>query len=142
MPQYAFSLNGENWTGAFATRDEALANAIQKCSGAADPPGTVFVGEMLGDEAFTDHLGRAMVKELGARNLREVTPSQLAELDAVLKMTVLAWLQKHRLTAQGLKIEAISEHLTPVPHRGLSRNGPNGNGKMEVQDLGMGEFPG
>ena len=149
MPQYSFSLNGENWSGAFATREEALATAIQKCSGAADPPGTVFVGEMPGGEMFADHLGRVVVKELCARrqgtetsdrNLREVTAHQLAELDALLEKAVSGWLKDHRLTAEDFKVEAISEHLTPVPHRGL--RSANSNGKKEVQDLGVSDFPG
>jgi hypothetical protein len=145
MPQYAFSLNGENWFGALATRDEALAAAIQKCSGAADPPATVFVGERLQDEVCTDHLGQVVLQELRSRGrgaegpeerFGDVTASQLAELDAALEKALLGWQQKHPLTSSRFKVAAISEHLTPVPHRGL-RSTHNANGKKEVQDLGV-----
>ena len=150
MPQYSFSLNGENWSGAFASRDAALAAAMQKCSGAADPPGTVFVGEILGGEVFADHLGKVIVEEMrsraqsggiegGSEYLRELTAGQMDELDSLLERTTVGWLQKHSAMPQSHKMEAISEHLTPVPHRGL---GLSSNGKKEVQDLGVGEFPG
>lgn len=152
MPQYAFSLNGENWSGAFDTRDAALGAAIQKCSGAADPPGTVFVAEIVAGEAFADRLASVLIKEMrtrarsrgvegAARWLRELSAAQLTELDGQIERTLVGWLQKNQLMPQSFKVEAISEHSTPVPHRGLARPSNNGNGK-EVQDLGLAEFPG
>lgn len=150
MPQYAFSLNGENWSGAFANREEALKAAIQKCSGAADPPGTVYVGEIFGGEVFADHFGKVIVDEMRARArtrgaegdgryLRDLSVAQMDALDAQIERTVVGWLQKNDLMPQSFKVEAISEHSTPVPHRGLGRSN---NGKKEVQDLGVSEFPG
>jgi hypothetical protein len=149
MSQYAFSLNGENWSGAFDSRDVALAAAIQKCSGASDPPGTIFVGEIAPGQALSDSLGKTLVTELrararsrgnegDARYLREVSPAQVRELDGLVEKTVVGWLQKHQLMPQSFKVEAISEHSVPLPHRGLSR--PSNNGK-EVHDLGVSEFP-
>src|SRR5947209_5862788 len=127
MPQYAFSLNGENWQGALETREAALVAAIQKCSGASDPPGTVFVGEIQGGEALADRLGKVVVDEMrtrargrgiegAGRYLRDLPAAQLAELDAQLERTVVGWLQKHKLMHQSFKVEAISEHSTPVAH--------------------------
>ena len=160
MPQYSYSLNGENWTGAFATRDAALAAAIQKCSGAADPPGTLFVGEISGGELFATELGQALIKEMrsrarnrgaegASRYLRDVTPAQLKELDEQIEKIAIAWVQFHQLMPESFKVEAISEHLVPMPHRGLAdrneRAGSGGNGRIngkEVQDLGVGDFPG
>ena len=146
MSQYSFSLNGENWSGAFDTRESALAAAMQKCSGAADPPGTVFVGEIAGADVYADHLGQVLIDEMrdrasdmkGDSHLRFVKPAQLAELDVAIERAVVGWLQKHDLMPRSLNVEAISEHTTPVAHRGL---GVSANGK-EVQDLGVGEFPG
>ena len=150
MPHFAFSLNGENWSGAFETRDVALSAAIQKCSGAIDPPGTVFVGEILAGEAFADELGKCVIDEMrtrartrggegATRYLREVTHTHREELDLQLERVVVGWLQKNQLLPQSFKVEAISEHSTPVPHRGLGRTSSNGK---EVQDLGVSEFPG
>jgi hypothetical protein len=155
MPQYAFSLNGENWSGAFDTRVSALKAAIQKCSGAADPPGTVYVAEIAAGEAFADRLGAVVIKEMrsrarsrgvegSARWLRDLSATQLAELDGQVEHTIVAWLAKSQLMPQSFKVGAISEHAIPLPHRGLARassNNGNGNGR-EVQDLGVGEFPG
>jgi hypothetical protein len=130
MPQYAYSLNGENWTGAFATREAALSAAIQKCSGAADPPGTVFVGELATVGGLTDHLGKGIVQEMrnratvrgldgASRFLRSVSRLQLEELDGELEQAVVAWLQRHKLAPESTKIEAISEHALPMPHVAL-----------------------
>src|SRR5437016_3993490 len=139
MPQYAYSLNGENWMGAFGTRDAALAAAFQKCSGAADPPGTVFVGELSGGEAFANQLGQVLVTEMrsrarsrggegAGRYLRDVTASQLDELGGQVEKTVMRWLQAHELLPQSFKVAAISEHMVPLPHRGLADRA-GGNGK-------------
>jgi hypothetical protein len=152
MPQYAFSLNGENWSGAFDTRDAALRAAIQKCSGAVDPPGTVYVAEIAAGEAYADRLGAVAVKEMRsrarsrgveglARWLRDLSATQLVELDAQIERTIVAWLAKNDVMPQSSKVGAISEHSVPLPHRGLARASNNGNPR-EVQDLGVGEFPG
>jgi hypothetical protein len=132
MPQYVYSLNGENWTGTFAGRDAALAAAIQKCSGASDPPGTVFVAEIPAGEALANELGRSLVQEMktraasqgiggATRYLRNVSPSQLAELDTGLEKLVVAWLQKNSLLPESMKVEGISEHPVPLPHMALQR---------------------
>ena len=132
MSQYAYSLNGENWTGTFANRDAALAAAIQKCSGAADPPGTVFVAEIAAGETLADHLGRAVIQEVkgravgrgiegASRYLREVSRGQLDDLDNQLEKVVMGWLQKNRFVPDSTKVEGISEHSVPMPHLALQR---------------------
>jgi hypothetical protein len=132
MSQYAYSLNGENWTGTFANRDAALAAAIQKCSGASDPPGTVFVAEIADGETLADRLGRVLIQELKGRAvargidganrfLREVSRNQLEELDGQLEKVVIGWLQKNRFVPESMKVEAISEHSVPMPHLALQR---------------------
>ncbi len=145
MPQYAFSLNGENWSGAFESREHALAAAVQKCSGASDPPGTVFVAERVDGELGADQLGKTIVAELRSRTgagddqfLQTIAESQLAELDSQIERVVVGWLQKNRLMPQDSKVEAISEHLIPVAYRGLERS----NELHEVQDLGVSDYPG
>jgi hypothetical protein len=130
MPQFVYSLNAENWTGTFSSRDAALAAAIQKCSGAADPPGTVFVAEISSGEALADHLGRVLVLEMrsratargiegASRHLKNVSTVQLQELDAELEKVVVSWLQKNHLLPEAMKVEAISEHAVPMPHVAL-----------------------
>lgn len=130
MPQFVYSLNAENWTGTFCTRDAALAAAIQKCSGAADPPGTVFVAEISSNEALADHLGRVLIQEMRARatargidganrHLKNVSTAQLADLDAQLEKVVVPWLQRNHLLPEAMKVEAISEHAVPMPHVAL-----------------------
>jgi hypothetical protein len=145
MPQYAFSFNRENWSGAFKSRDEALAAGIQKSSGATDLPEAVFVGEIVGGDACADHLAKVVINELRDRGrqsestagwLRQVSPEQKAELDQQLERLLVTWLQKHSLLPQAMKVDAISEHPTAMPHRGL---GPSNGQVQEVQDLGVSE---
>ena len=145
MPQYAFSLNGENWSGAFETRERALAAAVQKCSGASDPPGTVFVAEIMGGEVFGDHLGKVIIAEMQSRArgiedryLQEITSRQIKDLDSQIERLVVGWLQDNRIMPQAFKVEAISEHLIPMPHRGLEQS----NHLQEVRDLGVANEPG
>lgn len=144
--QYVYSMNGENWVGNFETREGALEAAIAKCSGAIDPPGTVFVAEVASGEELATGLGKIVIDEMrarargtegGAQFLRGLAASQVRDLDGQLEKTVIGWLQKHNLRSQSMKVEAISEHAVPMPHRGLSR-GVNGK---EVSDLGVSEFP-
>ena len=130
MPQFVYSLNGENWRGTFTSRDAALAAAIQKCSGAADPPGTVFVAEISSNEALANHLGRVLVQEMrgratirgiegASRHLKNVSTAQLEDLNAQLEKVVVPWLQKNHLLPEAMKVEAISEHAVPMPHVAL-----------------------
>ena len=130
MPQYAYSLNGENWMGSFSKRDAALAAAIQKCSGASDPPGTVFVGEVAAGEAMADGLGKILIQEMRRRAtargvegagqyLRDVSGSHLKDLDSQIEKVVANWLQKNRWTPESIKVEAISEHSVPMSHMAL-----------------------
>jgi hypothetical protein len=132
MPQYAYSLNGENWQGAFATRETALQSALQKCSGVSDPPGTVFVAEIPASEAFADHLGHALIKEMCDRAVRQgngdtsvylhdVTAAQLDQLDEAIELVLMRWLQTNALLPESAKVRSISEHPVPLPHRALDR---------------------
>jgi hypothetical protein len=131
MPQYAYSLNGENWKGAFPTREQALGTAFQRCDGVSDPPGSVFVGEIPTTEAFADHLGHALIIELrrrartrGADNaieyLRDVTTAEIKQLDEAIEAALMSWLQANHLLPDSAKIRSISEHPVPLPHRAFA----------------------
>jgi hypothetical protein len=133
MPQYAYSLNGENWQGAFVNRESALKAALEKCSGATDPPGTVFVAEIPASEAFADHLGHALIEEMRHRAmlqgngdastyLHDVTPAQVDKLNEAIESVLMHWLQANALLPESARMRSISEHPVPLPHRAL--NGP------------------
>jgi hypothetical protein len=132
MPQYAYSLNGENWQGAFTTREAALQSALQKCSGVCDPPGTVFVAEIPASEAFADHLGPALIREMRDRAaiqgngeasayLHDVAAAQLNQLNEAIESILMRWLQTNALLPESARVRSISEHPVPLPHRALDR---------------------
>lgn len=131
MPQYVYSLNGENWQGAYANRETALKAALEKCSGVSDPPGTDFVAEIPASEAFADHLGHTLIKEMRDRAmmqgsgdasayLHDVTASQLEKLDEAIEAVLMHWLQANALLPESARVRSISEHPVPLPHRALN----------------------
>lgn len=139
---FAYSYNGENYRGAFATREEAAAAGLRAIGGLDVLPQTIFVGRMVAANVHAQKLGRAVVGEMRARAadngvesdggfLARVTPDQLRALDAAIECTVLGWLQKSDLAPRQFRVDSISEH--PVPPVPQVRSMPNGD---EVSDLG------
>lgn len=150
--QFAYSLNGENYLGTFASRETAKSAAMAKASGMIDPPATVWVGERCDARAHV--AGHAWQVISAMRNrawettgdeantfLARITDAQVQELDADIARAISAWLEKYHLTPCETKLSAISEHPVPMPHRGLGAANPDAaQAGDEVHDLGVDEI--
>jgi hypothetical protein len=129
MPnRFAYSLNGENYTGDFASRDHALAAALDA---ARDPlnlaqPQTVFVARRVDPDAHTAGHARTILRamawqahdEVGApaaNYLHQLSDDLIAELDGAVDHVVSDWLRRHDLLAKYFTVEGISEHPVPPP---------------------------
>jgi len=146
MPaRYAYSLNGENYTGAFATREQALDAALND---ARDPlklePQTVFVARRVEADPHAAGHARSVLREMAwqahdevgapaANYLQQLRQDQIQELDGAIENVLYEWLRKHELLPTYFKAEGISEH--PVPPL------PSVNGKAieirEVHEIGQ-----
>ena len=146
MPaRFAFSLNGENYTGAFQNREQALAAAL---AAASDPmnlaqPQTVFVARRVEADPHAAGHARTVLREMAwqahdevgapaTTYLHELTDDQIKELDSAIESVLYEWLRKHELLPGYFKVAGISEH--PVP------TAPSVNGKQvgsqEVHQVG------
>jgi len=124
---YVYSLNGENYTGAFDTREAALAAGLEHAAQEADSPTAVYVGQRVMASPETDGHSdpilarmreRAVARQEGAgpQYLRRVNDQQAAELDDAVQSVLLHWLKKHDRMPTRFNIVAISEHPVPLPH--------------------------
>jgi hypothetical protein len=146
MPaRYAYSLNGENYTGAFATREEALDAAL---ADARDPlklePQTVFVARRVEADPHAAGHARSVLREMAwqahdevgapaANYLQQLRPDQIKELDSAIENVLYEWLRKHELLPTFFKAEGISEHpVPPLP----SMNGKASDAR-EVHQVGQ-----
>ena len=146
MPaRYAYSLNGENYTGGYTARDEALAAALEA---ARDPmntaaPQTVFVARRVEADPHAAGHARTVLREMAwqahdevgapaANYLNQLPENQINELDAAIERVLYDWLRKHDLLPEYFKVAGISEHPVPQP--------PSVNGKStearEVHQVG------
>ena len=126
MPaRFAYSLNGENYTGSFATREQALDAAL---TDARDPlklePQTVFVARRVEADPHAAGHARSVLREMAwqahdevgasaANYLQQLRQDQISELDGAIENVLYEWLRKHELLPTYFKAEGISEH--PVP---------------------------
>ena len=152
MPaRFAYSLNGENYTGAFASREEALAAAL---AAARDPmglslsPQSVFVARRAEADPHTSGHAKTILREMAwqahdevgapARSyLTQLTDEQVRSLDGAIENVLLDWLRKNELLPTYFKVEAISEHPVPLPSfsERAARNGEQVQ-QGEVHELG------
>ena len=146
MPaRYAYSLNGENYTGAFATREEALAAALEAASDPlhTSPPQSVFVAKRVEADPHAAGHARTVLREMAwqahdevgapaANYLNQLNDGQINELDALIENALYDWLRKHELLPTYFKVAAISEHSVPMP----SENGKAGATTREVNQVG------
>ena len=128
MPaRYAYSLNGENYRGTYAARDEALRAALEAAN---DPmnlnPQTVFVARRVEADPHATGHARTILREMAwqahdevgapaASYLTEVAENDIRELDAAVEKVLLEWLRSHDRLPVHFKVEAISEHPVPPP---------------------------
>ena len=146
MPaRFAYSLNGENYTGAFATREEALTAALEAARDPMNiaPPQSVFVARRVEADPHASGHAKTVLREMAwqahdevgapaANYLNQLPESQIKELDTAIERVLYDWLRKHELLPSFFKVAGISEH--PVPQA------PSVNGKStearEVHQVG------
>ena len=127
MPaRYAYSLNGENYTGAFGSREEALHAAIDA---ARDPmnmvqPQTVFVARRVEADPHAAGHAKTILREMAwqahdevgasaSNYLHQLPREQVQELDRAIEKVLYEWLRTHELLPSYFKVEGISEHAVP-----------------------------
>ncbi|HEY7117801.1 MAG TPA: hypothetical protein VH475_14530 [Tepidisphaeraceae bacterium] len=146
MPaRYAYSLNGENYTGSFAARDQALSAAIEAAWDPMNlnPPQSVFVARRVEADPHAAGHAKTLLREMAwqahdevgapaANYLHRLGDEQVHDLDVAIEQVLYDWLRKHNLLPAYFKVEGISEH--PVPAA------PTNNGKpaemREVNQVG------
>ena len=139
---YAYSLNGENYTGVYATRKEALAAALEKARNASDTPTTVYVGQRVPADpqaaGHADPIINRMRERAAAEGdstyLAAATEHDAADLDTAVETAILGWLKQHKFVSSRFTVAAISEHTVPLP----MGSGFRGDGS-EVHELGVNE---
>src|SRR5687767_14150785 len=99
MPaRYAYSLNGENYTGTFESREEALSAALDAAWDPTNlnPPQTVFVGRRVEADPHASGHARTVLREMAwqahdevgapaASYLNKVGDAEIRELDRALE---------------------------------------------------------
>ena len=148
MPaRYAYSLNGENYTGAFATREEATSSAFVAARDHYMQPQTIFVGRRVEADPHASGHARTILREMAWQAhdevgssatgyLHQLNDDQVQDLDSAVEMTILDWLRRQNLLPAYFKVEGISEHPVPAPASIQSQSG-DGN---EVHQVGDTQF--
>jgi hypothetical protein len=146
MPaRFAYSLNGENYTGAFTTRDEALASALEAAQDPMNlnPPQSVFVAKRVEADPHATGHARTVLREMAwqahdevgapaANYLNQLSDEQINDLDMMIERALYEWLRKYELLPTYFKVAAISEH--PVPQLPSVNGKPTGG--REVNQVG------
>jgi hypothetical protein len=143
--KYAYSLNGEDYLGAFDTRVAAELAGFDAARRESTPPDTIFVGRMVAaDPKATGHAwsilarmtGRARQDygDTGGRYLSNLTNDQVRELDSLIEIAILGWLQKHERMPRCFRVESVAECLVPrLPGQTMAKS----QDEVEVHDLGV-----
>jgi hypothetical protein len=147
--KYAYSYDREDFTGAYDSPEQALADAVQKAEGLPSPPTEIYVGMIAeADPQAADH-AQAIVHTMNRRAhldcgdsaanyLRDVTPPELKELDDAIAPAILGWLRKHDLMPRFVRIRGIREYPVPFPGQPT----PPSSDADEVNEIGPAEQPG
>ena len=142
--RYAYSLNGTDWRGEFATRKDARLAAMAEVKTMDDPPREVYVGKLSPTDPQATGHALAIIKSINQRLelsgksvfLTDMKVNQVAELDQEIAATIVNWLRKHNL-APAPCVSGISEYPVPLP-AAVKSGGPD----TEVRDLGIGQWVG
>jgi hypothetical protein len=146
MPaRYAYSLNGENYTGAFLAREHALRAAFDAARDPNNltPPQTVFVARRAEADPHASGHAKTVLREMAwqahdevgapaASYLTQVPEAEVRELDAAIEKVLLDWLRAHDRLPTHFNVEAISEHPVPPPASVQAQ----ASGNDEVQQVG------
>ena len=146
LPQFSYSFDRESFTGSFASRNQALAAALEHAKKLGDGVSTVYVAVRVpGDPQASDH-AEPVLKCMARRAhqhagdaaqgyLKRVNDQQEAELDDALRDAIMSWLTKHDLGPTFYEIKSVSEHQIPT-----TRQVQCGSSD-EVHELGVSEYP-
>jgi len=122
--KYAYSLNGEDYSGAFESRVAAELAGFDAARRESSPPDTIFVGRMVSaDPKATGH-ARAVLERMSsrarhdygdasARYLTNLSNEQVRELDNAIEIAILGWLNKQERMPRCYRVESVSECLLP-----------------------------
>ncbi|HSI35043.1 MAG: hypothetical protein ACAI43_06985 [Phycisphaerae bacterium] len=139
MPaRYAYSLNGENYTGTFLAREEALAAALDDARTQLTPPQSVFVGRRCEPDPHVAGHARTLLREMAwqahdevgapaAQYLNQVADEKIDQLDRDLEKVLLDWLRRHDLLPKFFNVDAITEHPVPMPSEAARNAEPRGS---------------
>lgn len=143
MARFAYSYDREDYTGSFATPEEAVAEATKRSEGLSSPPTEIFVAQLVeADPQAHDHAQR-IVESMSQRAhvdfgdparkyLKQVPPKLVKELDEAIAQTILGWLRKHDLMPTFVSVRDIRAFPVLTPESRVGPRGTNG----EVHDLG------
>jgi hypothetical protein len=143
--KYTYSFNGEHYRGAFATREEALAEAIEAARRSSSSPQTVYVGRMVPADPKASGHARAVLTHMAARAreefgdnassyLAKLPKPQIEQLDEALELVILGWLERTELMPTFFKVDAIGEYVVPTASPEKSSLAD----LREVQEIGSG----
>jgi len=140
-------LNGENYTGSFTAREEALSSALEAALDPMNlnPPQTIFVGRRVEADPHAAGHARTVLREMAwqahdevgapaANYLNKLGDETIGELDRAIEVVLHDWLRKHDLLPKYFRVEGISEHPVPL---GASMNGDGSDSNNEVHQVGQ-----
>ena len=142
-PKYAFSLNGEHYSGVYSTRDEALSAAIEAAQRGDAGTQTVYVGRRVPADPKAGGHARAILSNMSARAREEfgdagssyltgLSKQQIENLDKSLELVIRGWLEHNELIPTFSKVEAIGQY--PVPNTPAQLADEN---YREVNEIGV-----
>ena len=123
--EFAYSLNGEHYRGAYLTREEALAEAIDAARRCDDSPQMVYVARRVPGDPMASGHARIVLASMSARAREQFGDSassylcslcrqSVESLDKSLELAIRDWLERNGLTPGFFTVEAISQY--PVPY--------------------------
>ena len=140
LSRYVYSVNGEDYLGAYETRAAAEAAVLRAARRLPDPPSSVFVARSTLLDPQADGFARPLLSQMRARReaigdgyLNNVSDAELRDLDTAIEAAVLGWLARHERHPSVYRVEAVSEIPVPVDAEPLAAVGA----EDEVYDLGV-----
>jgi len=149
MPaRYAYSLNGENYIGAFNSREEALTAGLTDAHEQHTPPLSIFIGRRVEPDPHIAGHARTLLREIAwqahdevgspaAQYLNHVNDDAIAELDRDLETLLLNWLRRHDMLPKFFNVDGIAEYPVPTPSESPSNSDQDRAPREVTQSLGI-----
>jgi len=143
---FAYSLNGQDYQGRFATREQARQAAFALAEQAVEPPQSIYVGRRQPADPMCDSHARSVIGNMQARAreqygdqasayLAKLPKAVIEDLDQALQVAVAKWLETHGLMPTFDKIDAVGEF--PLPS--VTQSKAPKSETREVQEIGTGD---